>query len=61
MGDPHPDTDSDGDAVVTPGDAPPATPRWVKVFGVIFLILVLLIVILHLTGNGLGGHSMHRP
>jgi len=34
------------------------TPRWVKVFGVIGLALVLLLVILHLTGNGFG-HGMH--
>ena len=31
------------------------TPRWVKVFGVVALILILLIVVLHLTGNSLGG------
>jgi hypothetical protein len=37
--------------------APPSTPRWVKVFGVIFIVLVLVFVILHLTGNGLG--SLH--
>jgi len=33
-----------------------STPRWVKVFGIIVLVLVLLFVILHLTGRGLGGH-----
>lgn len=32
-------------------------PRWVKVFGIIALILGLLFVILHLTGHGLGGHK----
>jgi hypothetical protein len=32
------------------------TPRWVKVFGIIFIVLVLLFVILHLTGRGLGDH-----
>ncbi len=32
------------------------TPRWVKVFGIIAILLVLLLVILHLTGNSLGGH-----
>ncbi len=35
------------------------TPRWVKVFGIIGLILVVLFVILHLTGNSLGGHTSH--
>ena len=39
--------------------SPPSTPRWVKVFGIIALALVLLFVILHLTGNGFGGH--HTP
>jgi hypothetical protein len=38
------------------------TPRWVKVFGVIALVLVVLFVILMLTGRG-GGHgpSRHVP
>jgi hypothetical protein len=35
---------------------PPPTPRWVKVFGIIAAALVLLFIILHLTGRGLGGH-----
>lgn len=35
------------------------TPRWVKAFGVIILVLALLVVILHLTGNSLGGHGSH--
>lgn len=29
-------------------------PRWVKVFVIIFIVLVLLVVILHLTGINLG-------
>lgn len=33
------------------------TPRWVKVFGIIVIILVVLFAILHLTGHGLGGHA----
>jgi hypothetical protein len=32
------------------------TPRWVKVFGIIALALVLLFVILMLTGHGPGRH-----
>jgi hypothetical protein len=35
-----------------------ATPRWVKVFGVIAIIVVLLFVILHLTGGNIGGHRL---
>jgi hypothetical protein len=52
MTDPRPHIDSDADA----GDETPGTPRWVKVFGIIAIILVLLFVILHVTGRGLGGH-----
>lgn len=32
----------------------PSLPRWVKVFGIIFIVLILVFVILHLTGNSLG-------
>jgi len=38
-----------------PGDDT-GTPRWVKVFGIIAIVLVLLFVIMHVTGGGLGGH-----
>lgn len=38
-----------------------STPRWVKVFGLIALVLVLLFVILHLTGRGRGGPGGHTP
>lgn len=38
--------------------SPTGTPRWVKVFMLIAIVLVLLFVILHLTGNGFGS-SMH--
>ncbi len=33
-----------------------STPRWVKIFGIIAVVLALLFAILHLTGRGLGGH-----
>ena len=36
-----------------------ATPRWVKVFVIIIIALILLVVILHLTGNDFGGHMNH--
>lgn len=32
------------------------TPRWVKVFGIIFIALVLLFIILMLAGHGPGRH-----
>ncbi|MCA1580962.1 MAG: hypothetical protein LC796_06100 [Acidobacteria bacterium] len=60
MPDPPPQPDSKGndgisrrefDLVSTPG-----TPRWVYVFGLIAIVLVLLFVILHLTGGGFRGH-----
>jgi hypothetical protein len=62
MADPPPYLDSDNytseDTRVGPdrGSAI-STPRWVKVFGIILIVLVLLFVILHLTGRGLGGHT----
>ncbi len=31
--------------------SPPGTPRWVKVFGIIFIVLVSLFVVLNLTGH----------
>lgn len=37
------------------------TPRWVKVFGIIIIVLVLLFGVLHLTGNSLGGPGGHTP
>jgi hypothetical protein len=42
------------------------TPRWVKVFGIVVIVLVLLSVSLHLVGGGLpghalGGHGGHAP
>jgi hypothetical protein len=33
------------------------TPRWVYVFGIIALVLVLAFVVLHRTGHGLGAHT----
>ncbi len=53
MADLLPYPDSNGDA----GDDTGSTPRWVYVFGIIASVLVLLFVILHLTGGGLGSHT----
>lgn len=39
------------------GIEPPPAPRWVKVFGIIAIVLVALFIILHLTGRGFGGHT----
>jgi hypothetical protein len=61
MADPLPYPDSNGDTgddtPVRPDHGSPySTPGWVKVFGIIVIVLVLLFVILHLTGGGFGGH-----
>ena len=69
MADPPPDTDSKGDTGVGPNrGSTTATPRWVKVFGVIALVAVLLFVLLlftkgphrpglHASFGGLGGNT----
>lgn len=36
-----------------------ATPGWVKVSIVIIIALIILVVVLHLTGNDFGGHMSH--
>ena len=40
---------------------PPGMPRWVKVFGMIFIVLVLAVVALHLAGFNFGGHMPPTP
>ncbi len=39
-------------------EAPP-TPTWVKVIGIVIIVLVIVFGALHLTGRGLGGHMPH--
>lgn len=41
------------------GQAPPPTPRWVKVFGIIALVVLLLLVVGLLTGRGEHGPGRH--
>ncbi|MCA1707038.1 MAG: hypothetical protein LC808_28740 [Actinobacteria bacterium] len=54
------DRDADDDTGVQPHSrSTNGTPRWVKVFGGIALVLVLLFVILLLSGRG-GGHGPSR-
>ena len=31
-------------------------PRWLKVLGLVVLVLMAVFVLMHLTGNSLGGH-----
>ena len=35
---------------------PPPAPRWVKLFGLAAILLVVVFAILHIAGRGLGGH-----
>lgn len=32
------------------------TPLWVKLFGGAFVALILIVVVMHLMGRGMGGH-----
>lgn len=41
------------------GVSPPKTPLWVKVFGIIVIVLSLLFVTLHLTGHSPMSHMSH--
>ena len=50
---------SDDTRVRPPADRPPSTPRWVKVFATIAIILLLIFVFIQLTGVG-GGHGPGR-
>ena len=37
----------------------PRTPRWVIVFGLVALALVVIVLVVHLTGGGMGGMMNH--
>ena len=57
MPDLSPGSDSVCDTVIKPtGSSTTDTPRWVMVFGSIVIALVLIFVIVHLAGGGLGEH-----
>ena len=59
MADPPRYSDTDGDSATGHDDeeSTTGTPRWVKMLGIIAIVLVLLFVILHLAGGGFGGHT----
>jgi len=40
---------------------PPTTPRWVKVFAILFILFLVAVVAMHLTGVDFGSklHHMH--
>jgi hypothetical protein len=37
------------------------TPRWVKVFGIVALVVVVAFAVIHLTVGGLGNHGPRLP
>ena len=39
------------------GAAPPPAPRWVKVAGVVALLLLLAFVVRHVIAGGIGNHG----
>jgi hypothetical protein len=55
MGDPYRYSGDQGDPEPTTG-----TPRWVKVFGIITIVVVLLFVIMLVIGGGRHGPGRHR-
>jgi hypothetical protein len=62
MADPPVDPDAGDDTGVGPyREPPPGTPRWVKVFGLIALVVVVLFVVVLLVGGGEHGPSRHSP
>ena len=53
MADPTSKPDSQGNA----GDETRGTPRWVIVFAIIIIVLLLVFGIMHLTSGGLRNHT----
>ena len=58
-----PDPRSNGDTAAGPArERPPSTPRWVKVSGIIGVVLFLLVAIMTCTGiGGEHGPGRHLP
>jgi hypothetical protein len=49
------------DSPRSPDPKPPSTPRWVKVSGIIAIVVVVAIVIVALAGGGEHSPSRHLP
>ena len=61
---PYPDTGDDtgvGPDRRSTTDTPPGMPGWVKVFGIITLVLVLLLVVVMVASGGGHGPGRHMP
>jgi hypothetical protein len=56
-----PNSNSDNGDVRPTEDRPPSTPSWVKVSGIITIVLVLLVVIMMLFGGDKHGPGRHIP
>ena len=41
------------------GSSRPGAPRWVKIFGVVGAVIVVLVVILLVSGHGPSQHGLH--
>ncbi len=39
----------------------PGTPRWVKVFGIVLIVVVLLVIAMMFIGGGEHGPGRHTP
>ncbi len=50
-------SDADDDTGMEPGGESTSTPRWVRVFGIIAIVLMLVFVVVHLLGGGFRGHT----
>jgi hypothetical protein len=56
--DPAPEVDTPNDAGRgLPQRSTTGTPRWVKVFGIVIVALILVFAVLHFAGHGFGGHA----
>lgn len=59
---PYPRSNGDNTGVTPERGSPPSTPRWVKAFGAIVIVLVLLVVIILVAGvGGEHGPGRHTP
>jgi hypothetical protein len=61
MADPPPYPDADDTGVEPDRESITGAPRWVKVFGVIGIVVVLLVVVVMLVTGGEHGPWRHAP
>lgn len=61
MATPDADPDREEDTPQQRPESPPPTPRWVKLFGIVGLVLILLLIGGLLLFGGEHGPGRHRP